>query len=556
MRMQPGLGRAIVSYSVLLLILLTGTASTQLSAADLPAGLSRFNPAGLPATWAYEGAAFTALRDGGGGSIAVLRLHNPRAGYLFTPSQSEAAAAEKQGYVREGTAFYAPAQGGVPVLRFRVPRTGGYFYTVTRAEGDKAGFTYETVAFNAAIGPDAVPVARYRDTQSGVYLYTAGRESPWQVGAFYFGSFTAAAAGIINGTQRVYGRPNDWWGGVDDFYGHQPGIPLDTRGWPGQWPDLRPEIGYYDQSKVETLEQHINQAADAGLTFFSFYWYWSDSKNGELYPDALSSYLHSRNVQRLKFNLTLYSHPWSDDMSIDASNTDTVVQRVVAYFGNPQYLRLPDGRPVFSIGDDHNIRAADGHKCADAACTEQATAAFLDALRKRSLQALGVAPFVEIQAGAPGWNQQPGVEGVTCLTPPIVIAGGTPYPHLTTDTFKPLLNDQKPVSPCMLENFDERPRQDILIPDRSAIRYLTGKTDDGFRSNLEAARQVAELSFQTLKSPASHIVYLYAWNEWHEGGILEPNVHTDADDLNIVTDVFQLPRAASACLDHGDCRVH
>jgi hypothetical protein len=558
--------RALSRWAASALLLYSMAWAAGAPAAELPSGLSRFNPAGLPDTWEYEGTAFQGLRAPVSGlqTIPVLRLHHPSLGYLLTASESEASAAEKQGFVREGTAFFVPAKSGTPVLRFRNPRNGAYFLTTSREEGTKAGMSFEGVAFYAYDQPPgasspaaaaAVAVARYRDKQGGFYLLTAGHESPYQVGAYYFGSFTLSAKEIIAGTQKVYGRANDWWGGVKDFYGAEPGVRQDHRGWPGEWPDLKPEIGYYDQTSTETLEQHITQAADAGLTFFSFYWYWSNAKKGELLPEALTSYLHARNIDRLRFNLTLYSHPWADDLAIDPSNTDVIVQRLVTYFANPHYLRLPDGRPVFAIGDDRNIRGANGTKCSDTACNEAALYAFLEKLKKRSMEQLGTTPFIQDQAGLPGWDKQPDVDGVTCLSPPVAIVGGTPYPDITPQTFAPLVGTGKPVSPCMLENFDERPRQDILIPDRNAIRYLVGKTDALFRHNLAVAKDVADRSFATTKSPASHLVYVYAWNEWHEGGILEPTV-AGATNLNIVTDVFQLPRAPSACLDEGKCKLH
>ena len=533
--------------------------------ADLPPGLSRFNPAGLPLSWQYEGTAFWELRAAGAGTVQVLRLHHPRNGYMFTTSDADASSAERAGFAREGTAFFAPAKSTVPVFRFRMPN-GGFFYSISRDEGGKANFTFDGIAFYANDKPAAraetvaegsdVAIARYRDTSSGTYLFTAGRETPYQVGAFYFGSFTPSAKEIISGTEKVYGRKGDWWGGVEDFYGKQPGIKEDHRGWQGEWPYLKPEIGYYDQTSVVTLEQHINQAADAGLAFFSFYWYWSNAKHGELLPEALASFLKARNVKRLKFNLSLYAHPWNDDMALNAGNEDDIAQRLVNYFANPQYLRLPDGRPVFAIGDDRNVRGANGEKCSEAACNEKALTAFLEILKKRSLERLGVAPFIEVQVGVPSWDHQTDEDGLTCLVPLITIGAGTSYPAIPKNSFAPFINSHKPVSPCMLENFDERPRQDILIPDRSAVRYLIGKTDTLFRQNLMVAKDVADQNYQATKSPAARLIYLYAWNEWHEGGIIEPNVYSDARDLNIVTDVFQLPRAPSVCLDHGDCTLH
>ena len=146
---------------------------------------------------------------------------------------------------------------------------------------------------------------------------------------------------------------------------------------------------------------------------------------------------------------------------------------------------------------------------------------------------------------------------MTCLSPPFKVSGlgEAAYPELSQDTFRQILASNKPVSPCMFENFDERPRQDILIADRASIRYLVGKTDALLRHNLTVAREVSDASFKARGSAAASIVYLYAWNEWHEGGILEPNAHSGAHDLNIVTDVFQLPRSPSACLDAGQCRL-
>jgi hypothetical protein len=532
-----------------------------LCADKLPEGLSRFNPAGLPADWQYEGTAFQEFRASVADvpTVPILRLHHPKLGYLLTASESEAAAAVAKGFVREGTAFLAPAKSSKPVLRFRNPANNGYFFTTSKEEGARANFSLEGVAFFAyeaskAGSPDVVPVWRYRNDPSGLYLFTSSRESPYEVGAYYFGSFTKSAKEIIAGTLKVYGRNNDWWGGVKDFYGAEPGIRKDHRGWPGEWPDLKPEIGYYDQSLPVTLEQHINEAADAGLTFFSFYWYWSNAKHGELEPEAISSFLRARNVDRLKFNLSLYAHPWDDDLAISSANTGAVIEMLVRYFDNPHYLRLPDGRPVFSIGDDRNVRAADGHKCTDAPCNEQALSAFLSLLKERSMAKLGKAPFVEVQAGLPGWDKQPGVDGVTCLSPPVKITGDTPYPDITPATFAPLSGTGKPVSPCMLENFDERPRQDILITDRSAVRYLVGKTDALFRHNLQVTKEISDQNYASTKSPASRIIYIYAWNEWHEGGILEPTV-AGAENLNIVTDVYQLPRSPSRCLDHGDCKI-
>src|SRR6266853_1591303 len=94
--------------------------AARLAAGELPEGLSRFNPAGLAKNWQYEGNAFRALRATvpSLGTVPILRLHHPKRGYLLTSSESEASSAEKQGFAREGVAFYAPSNSPAPVLRF------------------------------------------------------------------------------------------------------------------------------------------------------------------------------------------------------------------------------------------------------------------------------------------------------------------------------------------------------------------------------------------------------------------------------------------------------
>jgi hypothetical protein len=137
--------------------------------------------------------------------------------------------------------------------------------------------------------------------------------------------------------------------------------------------------------------------------------------------------------------------------------------------------------------------------------------------------------------------------------PPFNVGPATPYPRFEPSVFADLASLGKPVSPCMLENFDERPRQDIAIAERGTVRRLVGKTDEAFLHNLDAARRFSDGQWARDHDPSERIVYLYAWNEWHEGGILEPNAATGAHDLDLVSKAFGLPRKPSPCLDQGKC---
>jgi hypothetical protein len=534
---------------------------------DLPPGLTRLNPAGLPQAWLLEDIPFSAYSAPVPGieTQPVHRLRHLRKGYFYAVTNAEAVAAESAGFVHEAIAFHVPVRRGIKIHRLRAPASGEYLYSPNPEEGVRAGYVDEGVAFRAETSPDAskvlpttpvVGVACYRNTRSGIRILTAGRESPYVVGAFYFDAYGPAAANTIAGALRVYGRKDDWWAGVRDFYGAEPGLPRNTRGWGGDWSYLKPSIGYYDVRSKATLEAHIRQAADAGLSFFSFYWWWSSNKNDERTGDAVVSFLGARNSALLKFNLALYAHPWDEDMAVMPNQMPDVARRLVGYFRQPNYLRLPNGRPVLAIGDFRNFRGSDGKKCGNVECMIAAVQNFVLILKRTAGEVGEREPYVQIQAGAPGWDRVPSVDGVSCITPPVRLpAGATPYPRLTSDIFNTLRKTGKPVSPCMFENFDERPRQDVLITDRARIRYLEGKSDEIFRQNLLATKQFSDDMWGQGHHPAARIIYLYAWNEWHEGGILEPNVATGARDLNIVSDAFDLPRSRSPCLDQGECHL-
>jgi len=62
---------------------------------------------------------------------------------------------------------------------------------------------------------------------------------------------------------------------------------------------------------------------------------------------------------------------------------------------------------------------------------------------------------------------------------------------------------------------------------------VTGNTPERFRAALEQARDRA-----LLLPPERRVVTIYAWNEWTEGGYLEPEQRTGMEYLEAVRDIF------------------
>ena len=548
-------------------------------AQELPAGLSRWNPVGLDRNWVYEGPAFNVYTSQIGNSQPVYRLHHQGIGsFLLTASEEEVSHAVTIGFVNQGIAFFAELSGNSPVYRFRTA-TGSYFYTLNRNVGQNAGFTYEGVAFHAVEGGGQV-LWRYRLDGESKYFYSAGKENPYLVGAYYFDMWSEKDTNMVARTREVYGRTElGWWGGVMDFYGQEPGVPRNTQGWPAigmvngeqvdLWDHLKPSIGYYNSRNISTMEKHIDQAADAGLKFFNFYWYWNNEKDSTLFGEGIENFKIAANRSRMNFTVSLYAHDWDPLMKITAfdeegnecngagsGDVDEVVRQLVDLFASPEYLRI-NNQPYFTIGDGKNIFM---DPCSSGGEHEDING-FIAKLNNETQSRLGTTPYILISAGAnkDALNLHPEVSGFTCLTTGIPGGEDDPWPreyssmvshaqstHTTFSSFG------KIYSPCASSHFDERPRQTLVFPEglRDKVRYMEGKTPELLRQSFQHAKDAAD---SMNDHPANKVITVYAWNEWHEGGILEPNVKTGAEDLNILTDVFNLPRRPSECLDQGHC---
>ena len=91
--------------------------------------------------------------------------------------------------------------------------------------------------------------------------------------------------------------------------------------------------------------------------------------------------------------------------------------------------------------------------------------------------------------------------------------------------------------PGFTQNFDERPRYGC-IKDPPCLYDPT----DSFRKNFQRDLALLKAWMDEQSREESRILSIYAWNEWHEGGIIEPNVRDGARYLDVINVVFRLPK--------------
>jgi hypothetical protein len=188
----------------------------------------------------------------------------PNARYLYTTNLTEAEAAPKFG------------------LSMTSPR---FAYVFDNGKGWRLAFADEAEGLESIgyelDGPEGYALRRYT-----------------QVGAYYFGAYDPETnPRLLEASERLFGR-RDPWVGVRDFSGDDPSVPQNTENWGGDWSDLEPEIGFYDDSQPATLEKQTEQAASHGLSYFAFYDYWNDQTGAPRFDDAIKAFLRRATANR------------------------------------------------------------------------------------------------------------------------------------------------------------------------------------------------------------------------------------------------------------------
>ncbi|MCE7042821.1 glycoside hydrolase family 99-like domain-containing protein [Dyadobacter sp. CY312] len=109
------------------------------------------------------------------------------------------------------------------------------------------------------------------------------------------------------------------------------------------YPEREPKWGWVT-SKQEIVDEQIALAADAGLSFFSFCWYFSEKQKYDdiILNNALNYFKRSKNGKMMEYCLLVANHA---GFNIGPEGWDQVTQIWLKEFQQPQYLRV-DGKPL------------------------------------------------------------------------------------------------------------------------------------------------------------------------------------------------------------------
>ena len=369
-----------------------------------------------------------------------------------------------------------------------------------------------------------------------------------QVAAYYFPNWH-------RGTDEM-GTDFGEWGrlqaAVPRFPGHrQPKVPL--------W-------GYEDEADPRIMAKKIAAAADHGVSAFLFCWYYYEQ--GSYLDRALNEgYLRAENKVRVPFALMWANHdvctqPFRKG-AVSREVFDRMVELLIArYFPDAAYWRL-DGRCYFSIYQPMTFIAGMG----GAEAARQA----LDAMRAKMRAAglgelhLNLVDFQLLKLSDPLEPvRQLGADSVTSYVwihdPAAWRELSFPQADYTRvrDAYfqswdRHWSQSAVPHFPNVTMGWDPTPRLRPDQPHRGRgypdTGVMTGNTPERFHEALEMAKERAE------RHPTGpRVITVYAWNEWTEGGYLEPEAATGTRYLECIREVVSPPKRLPKSSESGGPR--
>jgi hypothetical protein len=260
------------------------------------------------------------------------------------------------------------------------------------------------------------------------------------------------------------------------------------------------------------MERQIDIAADNGVEFFLFCWYWKDN-GGPINTAAIESlpmhtsmnlYMKAKNKNRIKFGLLVANHQGFEIKGTD--NWGKATEFWMQYFNDPQYVKV-DGKPLVVI---FNSGGCDNDAIAKMQEVSKAQG------QKQGLSIAGCGNVADKNFGyKTHYNMNPGYT-----------AGHEEhkYSELIDSHKKNWIGTEKqPYIPEVTVGWDKRPWEDKSGKGMGGAKegwYFPNRTPKEFKGFLtDAVTWMDQHQAQTTKE---RYVLIYAWNELGEGGYLLP----------------------------------
>lgn len=276
-----------------------------------------------------------------------------------------------------------------------------------------------------------------------------------------------------------------------------------------KFPEREPLWGWRDDA-LEIMERQIDLAADHGLAFFAFCWYWHDNGGGlnrqAVTADCLNSglelYLQAKNRHRLKFCLLVANHQGFEIKGPE--NWKQAGDFWLPYLQDPHYLTV-GGKPLVIV-------FAPGGGDRDGFAQMQAAA------RRAGLSGVALAGCGDGGAVETGFTHRTHYNVV-----PGYAAGAEQHTYAELVAAHRAAwggSREQPYMPIVTAGWDKRPWEGPTGLNQAPGWYFPDRTPEQFAGFLRDA--ITWMDAHPDQTTAERIALIYAWNEFGEGGYIAP----------------------------------
>jgi hypothetical protein len=270
-----------------------------------------------------------------------------------------------------------------------------------------------------------------------------------------------------------------------------------------EFPGREPVWGWRDDS-LPVMERQIDLAADHGLAFFAFCWYWHEDEKAirdDPKHTGLELFLKARNNDRMKFCLLVANHAGFEIKGEKAWRK--AADLWMPYLAHKRHVTV-GGKPLLVI-----FSPGGGDKAGFAYLQEAA--------RKAGL------PGIAVASCGPGPREM----GYTHSTYYNVVPGWEK--GLEEHKFQEFAaahkaswkgSPEQPHIPCVSAGWDRRPWEPVDPTKGKCCWYYPDRTPEQFAASLSDA--IAWTEAHPDQATAEKTVIIYAWNEFGEGGYMAP----------------------------------
>ncbi|MDG3006152.1 glycoside hydrolase family 99-like domain-containing protein [Paludisphaera mucosa] len=310
-----------------------------------------------------------------------------------------------------------------------------------------------------------------------------------------------------------------------------------------EFADREPIWGWRDDS-VAVMEEQIGYAADAGVAFFSFCWYWPEGPDKACpMNQALDFYHQAKNRERLEFCLLVANH---GGYRIGPKAWDEVSAVWVGEFQKPGHLKL-GGEPLLIFFSPRELIQEFG--------SPEAVASAFEKLRARA-RAAGLSGVKIAGCATPGpeygWDDLEklaacGFDLFTGYNYPGAGRKGPelerPFAELTEgsegvwDGFA--RKSPRPYVPVVTAGWDMRPWEKPGDAKPPSLYYVD-RTPAAVADAVD--RGIRWLDRHPDRTLPERLLLVYAWNENGEGGYLTPTKSGGTAFLDAFRKVVARPR--------------